>query len=96
MAHKHTCLNCDAVIAEGEFDCEFDRDHDFELCAKCASLTKYTHTFKGLTSDQVSELIEQFGESCHDWDKVRGITKVDFDSAEDCQNFLNNSEFASN
>lgn len=55
-------------------------------------MEKFTHTFSGLTADQVSELIEQFGESCHGWDKVRGVAKVDFDSAEECQNFLNNSE----
>jgi hypothetical protein len=33
------CLNCEAVAAEGDFDCERDTDHDdFELCDKCASL----------------------------------------------------------
>lgn len=37
MAHKHTCLNCGAVTAEGDFDCEVDRDHDFDLCDACAS-----------------------------------------------------------
>jgi len=38
MAHKHTCLNCDAVIEEGNFDCELDRDHDWSLCDKCAAV----------------------------------------------------------
>jgi hypothetical protein len=27
MAHKHFCLNCNAVVAEGDFDCERDADH---------------------------------------------------------------------
>jgi hypothetical protein len=40
MAHKHFCLKCDAVAAEGDFDCERDTDHDFELCAKCRSREK--------------------------------------------------------
>ncbi len=39
MAHKHTCLNCDRVIAEGNFDCEFDVDHDFALCDRCTGRT---------------------------------------------------------
>ena len=38
MAHKHSCLNCDKVIAEGNFDCELDRDHDFALCDECAGV----------------------------------------------------------
>jgi hypothetical protein len=50
MAHKHFCLKCDAVVAEVDFDCERDTDHDFELCAKCRSREKaaadwiYAHT----------------------------------------------------
>jgi hypothetical protein len=40
MAHKHFCLKCNAVVAEGDFDCERDGDHDFELCAKCRSREK--------------------------------------------------------
>jgi hypothetical protein len=36
MAHKHFCLQCNAVVAEGDFDC----GHDFELCAKCRSREK--------------------------------------------------------
>jgi hypothetical protein len=40
MAHKHFCLKCNAVVAEGDFDCERDADHDFELCAKCRSREK--------------------------------------------------------
>lgn len=35
MAHKYTCLACGAVIAQADFDCEFDTDHDFELCPVC-------------------------------------------------------------
>ena len=35
MAHKHTCYDCDAIIAEGDFDCDCDEDHDFELCEIC-------------------------------------------------------------
>jgi hypothetical protein len=35
MAHKHTCLRCGKVIAEGNFDCELDRDHDWALCDDC-------------------------------------------------------------
>lgn len=38
MAHKHFCLDCDCVIAQGNFDCEFDSDHDFELCRTCERL----------------------------------------------------------
>lgn len=34
--HKHTCRDCDRVIAEGNFDCELDADHDFALCDECA------------------------------------------------------------
>lgn len=40
MAHKHFCLKCNAVVAEGDFDCGRDADHDFELCAKCRSREK--------------------------------------------------------
>ena len=35
--HKHTCTSCGATIAEGDFDCEFDRDHDYQTCATCWS-----------------------------------------------------------
>lgn len=35
MSHKHFCLRCFDILAEGEFDCESDTDHDFELCANC-------------------------------------------------------------
>ena len=34
--HKHTCLECDAVIAEGDFHCEFDTNHGYALCDECA------------------------------------------------------------
>jgi hypothetical protein len=35
--HAHTCLDCGAVIATGDFDCEGDdTDHDFALCDTCA------------------------------------------------------------
>lgn len=33
--HKHLCLNCGAIVAEDEFDCELDTDHDYELCERC-------------------------------------------------------------
>ena len=33
--HFHTCLECDAVIGEGN-DCEVDADHDFALCSRCS------------------------------------------------------------
>lgn len=33
--HKHLCTECSAVIAEGNFDCESDSDHDFEICDGC-------------------------------------------------------------
>jgi hypothetical protein len=34
--HKHFCLVCGSVVAEGEFDCEFDYDHDFAVCCRCS------------------------------------------------------------
>lgn len=37
MSHKHNCLECGKVISEGNFDCEFDTDHDFALCPACAA-----------------------------------------------------------
>jgi hypothetical protein len=40
MPHKHLCLNCGQVIAEGDFDCELDRDDDFALCTSCAKAEK--------------------------------------------------------
>ena len=40
MAHKHFCQKCNAVLAEGDFDCGHDADHDFELCAKCRAREK--------------------------------------------------------
>lgn len=33
--HAHLCLDCGAIIATGDFDCEYDADHDFALCAEC-------------------------------------------------------------
>ena len=34
--HKHTCVDCGKVIAEGNFNCESDdRDHDYEQCEEC-------------------------------------------------------------
>ena len=41
MAHKHLCLNCSAVIAEGDFDCDEDRDHDLALCDECEKPVDY-------------------------------------------------------
>jgi len=36
--HAHRCLNCDAIIAEGQFDgCELDADHDWALCPACVA-----------------------------------------------------------
>ena len=35
--HKHLCLDCDAIIDEGDFDCESDADHDFALCSACTA-----------------------------------------------------------
>jgi hypothetical protein len=40
MVHKHFCRNCNAMMAEGDFDCGRDADHDFELCAKCQAREK--------------------------------------------------------
>src|SRR5687767_5452448 len=37
--HRHTCMYCPTVVAEGEFDCDEDRDHDFGACAKHALWT---------------------------------------------------------
>ena len=31
MVHKHFCPKCNAVVAEGDFDCGRDADHDFKL-----------------------------------------------------------------
>jgi hypothetical protein len=36
--HAHTCLGCTAVLARGEFDCDYDAEHDFALCAECAEV----------------------------------------------------------
>jgi hypothetical protein len=35
--HKHLCPSCGKATAEGQFDCEVDRDHDYELCDECAA-----------------------------------------------------------
>ena len=35
--HAHTCLDCDVVLERGDFDCEFDADHDFAFCDRCAA-----------------------------------------------------------
>jgi hypothetical protein len=36
--HKHFCLNCEAVVAEGNFDCGHDTDHDdLEHCDNCVA-----------------------------------------------------------
>jgi hypothetical protein len=45
MSHKHLCLECGGVIAEGDFDCELDRDHDFALCADCATWEELREVF---------------------------------------------------
>jgi hypothetical protein len=37
------CLNCEAVVAEGDFDCKRDTDHDeFELCDNCVARVALT------------------------------------------------------
>jgi hypothetical protein len=44
--HKHFCLNCEAVVAEGDFDCERDTDHDdFELCDNCVTRVALTEAY---------------------------------------------------
>ncbi|MFZ1887452.1 MAG: hypothetical protein WAU33_05420 [Candidatus Binataceae bacterium] len=44
--HKHFCLNCEAVVAEGDFDCERDTDHDdFELCDNCVARVALTEAY---------------------------------------------------
>lgn len=35
IAHRHTCLSCERVVGWGD-DCEYDTDHDYELCNACA------------------------------------------------------------
>ena len=52
--------------------------------------TSYNHDFSGLTVGEVSSLIEQFGNDCFDWDKVRGVATVRFASEEDARFFLEN------
>lgn len=47
--HKHVCLSCDAVINEGEFDCERDTDHDYALCVDCSETEYEVKTRPGLT-----------------------------------------------
>lgn len=67
MSHKHICLNCDVIIAESDFDCEFDADHDFELCAACT--TRYIEPFGHLKCDiGVSNIIQncKSGNHCPD------------------------------
>jgi hypothetical protein len=34
--HSHFCLACGDILATGDFDCEYDDDHDFALCDTCA------------------------------------------------------------
>lgn len=53
----------------------------------------HTHTFSGLTINQVEELMKIFGERCHSWDKIHGYAKVDFDSEEEAQHFIQQHEF---
>ena len=52
--------------------------------------SSYDHKFTGLTVGEVSCLIEQFGDDCFDWDKVRGVATVRFASEEDARFFLEN------
>lgn len=59
MAHKHTCLNCDVVIEEGNFDCELDRDHDYRVCDDCENRAR-----EDLAQD-VTTLSRTGGTSCN-------------------------------
>ena len=35
MAHTHTCLSCGDELETGDFDCESDSDHPYQLCHEC-------------------------------------------------------------
>jgi hypothetical protein len=44
--HKHFCLNCEAVVAEGDFDCGHDTDHDdLEHCDNCVARIARTEAY---------------------------------------------------
>jgi hypothetical protein len=55
--------------------------------------TTYTHRFTGLSAGQVSDLIDLFGDACHDWDRANGTAYVDFGSFDEAQSFIANHEF---
>jgi hypothetical protein len=54
----------------------------------------YTKHFIGLTANQVSELIETFGDDCSDWNKASGTASVDFDGEEEAAEFEASYQFA--
>lgn len=35
--HTHFCRQCGIELETGDFDCEYDTDHDFALCTDCAN-----------------------------------------------------------
>jgi hypothetical protein len=37
VAHLHTCINCGTAVDPGG-DCEFDRDHPYQLCDDCRDI----------------------------------------------------------
>lgn len=44
--HRHFCLYCNAVVAEGDFDCGRDSDHDdLELCDNCVARVARTEAY---------------------------------------------------
>jgi hypothetical protein len=46
VTHKHFCLKCSTVVAEGDFDCERDTDHDTTICcSNCVALTARTEAY---------------------------------------------------
>lgn len=53
MAHQHLCLHCDILIAEGEFDCEYDEDHDFALCENCAPECSVWDEYQPATAQEI-------------------------------------------
>lgn len=55
FAHRHTCLSCFKVIAVGQFDCESESDHDFELCGACGSVSEALYEEDGEQEDFAHE-----------------------------------------
>jgi anti-sigma factor ChrR (cupin superfamily) len=51
--HKHFCLKCAAVVAEGDFDCGRDADHDdLKLCNNCVARVARTKAYLGHLKQQ--------------------------------------------